>query len=66
GSDLYAINPTTRSAPAAAANPPYSGPQPVRNGDAANLALSLLGLGPVPGSTIDRAQDLGVAAVHPR
>jgi len=62
GGDLYAFTPTTRSAPAATANPPYSGPQPVRNGDAANLALSLLGLGPVPGSTIDRAQDLGVAA----
>jgi len=60
GGDLYAFNPTSRSAPAASANPPYTGPQPVRNGDAANLALSLLGLGPVPGSTIDSAQDLKV------
>ena len=62
GGDLYALNPTSRSAPAAAANPPYTGPQPVRNGDAANLALTLLGLGPVPGSTIDSAQDLRTSA----
>ncbi len=60
GGDLYAFNPTSRSEPAAEANPPYSGPQPIRNGDAANLALSLLGLQPVPGSTIDFAQDLSV------
>jgi len=60
GGDLYAMNPASRTAPAPDANPPYTGPQPVRNGDAANLALGLLGLGPVPGSTIDRAQDLVV------
>ena len=59
--DLYAFNPTSRSEPAAEANPPYSGPQPIRNGDAANLALSLLGLPPVPESTIAFAQDLRVA-----
>lgn len=62
GGDLYAINPTSRSAPAATANPPYTGAQPIRNGDAANLALMLLGLQPVPGSTIDSAQDLRVSA----
>jgi len=61
GGDLYALNPASRSEPAAPANPPYSGPQPIRNGDAANLALSLLGLEPVPASTIDFAQDLTVA-----
>ena len=60
GTDLYAINPTTRSAPAATANPPYSGHQPIRNGDAANLALDMLGWDAVPGSTIDAAQDLKV------
>jgi len=66
GRDLYSINPSTRSAPDASANPSYSGPQPVRNGDAANLALSLLGLSPVPGSTIDSAQDLVISAARPR
>jgi len=66
GGDLYALNPTRRSAPAAAANPPYTGPQPIRNGDAANLALTLLGLGPVPGSTIDKAQDLTVSEGSPK
>lgn len=65
GADLYALNPASRSAPAAAANPPYTGPQPLRNGEAANLALSLLGMGPVPGSTIDSAQDLKVGKPAP-
>lgn len=60
GGDLYAMNPGRRTAPGPDANPPYTGPQPVRNGEAANLALGLLGLGPVPGSTIDRARDLVV------
>ncbi len=39
----------------------YAAPaQPVRNGDLANLSLDLLGLGPVPGSRFDVAQDLQV------
>lgn len=62
GGDLYAMNPGSRTAPGPDANPPYTGPQPIRNGEAANLALGLLGLGPVPGSTIDCAQDMVVRA----
>jgi len=62
GGDLYAMNPTSRTAPGPNDNPPYTGKQPVRNGDCANLALQLLGLGPVPGSTIDAKQDLTVTA----
>lgn len=61
GGDLYALNTANRTAPGATVNPPYSGSQPVRNGDAANLALDLLGLGAVPGSSIDSGQDLRVA-----
>ena len=62
GGDLYAMNRTSRTAPGPQDNPPYTGSQPIRNGEAANLALDLLGLEPVPGSTIDRAQDLVVTA----
>lgn len=57
GTDLYGLNPDY-------ANPgrrrtSYSDTrQPVRNGDVANVALDLLGLGPVRGSEHDRAQDL--------
>lgn len=60
GGDLYNINPTRRTSPGPTANPPYTGPQPIRNGEAANLALAMLGLGPVPGSTIAANQDLRV------
>lgn len=51
-SDLYADNAATRADPGTE-NVGWDAPrQPIRNGDAANLALALLGLPPVPGSTI--------------
>jgi hypothetical protein len=57
GADLYRLNEGRRADPAGG-RPPYTGPQPIRNGEAANLSLWLLGLPRVPGSSIDAAQDL--------
>jgi hypothetical protein len=54
--DLYELNPDY--ADPGNGRPAYAGPQPVRNGDLANLATELLGLGPVPGSELDAGQDL--------
>ena len=65
GADLYALNASTRTSPDAATNPAYSGEsaqQPIRNGDIANLAAKLLGLGPVPGSWINAKQDLSIGS----
>lgn len=57
GTDLYALNEDYRDP--GKRRPGYAAArQPVRNADVANLALDLLGLGPIPGSTVGTAQEL--------
>ena len=61
GADLYTLNVGNRLDPGTS-RPTYGvSPPPIRNGDAANLLLSLLGLPGVPGSTINASQSLAVA-----
>jgi hypothetical protein len=65
GADLYLLNPGNRLNPGTS-RPTYSAPvQPIRNGEAVNVALKLLQLSPVPGSTIGAAQDLALTVPPP-
>lgn len=54
--DLYDLNPDY--ADPGSGRPSYDGPQPVRNGDVANLVTAILGLRTVPGSEVGAAQEL--------
>ncbi len=59
GGDLYALNAASRARPGGTdPRPGAPGPPPIRSADAANLALDLLGLPPLPGSSVNAAQDL--------
>lgn len=65
GAPLYLVNSTSRLNPGTG-RPSYSAAiQPIRNGEAANVSLMLLGLPPVPGSTLNAAQDLALAVAPP-
>jgi hypothetical protein len=58
GADLYALNRASRTDSGSAQRSYAEQHQPIRNGDSANLVLAMLGLGPIPDSTINAQQDL--------
>ena len=55
--DLYELNPDYAS-PGTSRMSYATAPPPIRNGAIANLVTDLLGLGPMPGSEFNKAQDL--------
>lgn len=60
--DLYALNTESRQMPGEGRPDYAAAPPPIRNAEVGNLALSLLGLPPIPGSMVDAKQDLRVGA----
>lgn len=63
--DLYEMNRDTRRQPAASERLVADAPPPIRNGEIGNVALSILGLPCIPGSTANVAQDLRVQVDAP-
>ena len=61
GADLYSLNAGNRGVASSYPMTTYDGVQPIRNAEASNLALHLLGLGPIPGSSINYSQNLKVS-----
>jgi hypothetical protein len=61
GADLYHLNHWSRFDPTVFRPDYNAASQPIRNGDSCNLALDLLELPSVPGSTINADQDLVVS-----
>jgi hypothetical protein len=60
--DLAALNRATRAQPGPEEHVDGDAPlQPIRNSEAGNLALQLMGLPAIPGSTCNARQDLSVA-----
>lgn len=63
--DLYALNDGVFVEPRTH-HPGFDWPsQPIRNGSVANLALGLLGMDPVPGSTINESHQMRVMPLEP-
>lgn len=58
--DLYLLNPQARRDPSIEMPLADAWPPPVRNLDAANLALGLLGLPPLEGSNVNAGQELAI------
>ena len=59
-SDLYDLNPRSRARPMPTERFAAGGAPPIRNADAGNTALQLLGLPAIPGSTANAGQDLSL------
>ena len=56
---LYSLNSGRRADPGSS-RPGESGTQPVRNAEAGNVSMQLLGLGPIPGSRYNNTLNLRV------